>query len=137
MTGGFKSPFLTFKLALKRLKETRIDRRVYRFYERLRKVDGRVLFYVRGNQSVRIKALVNRAHEEETETDSFSTQYGVKEFVFLTSELKLGNNLIIPQEGDKILLDGNAYFITPGPNGAYFDNTEAGGVLTKVKGVLH
>ena len=133
--GGFLSPFLAFKMAIKRLRETRIDRRVYRFYERLRKVDGRSLFYIRGSQSALIKALVNKAHEEETEADSFSTQYGAKEFVFLAKELYFGTEKIIPREGDRIKINQEEYDITPGENGAYFDNTEAGGILVKVRGV--
>lgn len=132
---GFRSLFLPFKFSVPVNAGTRIDRRVCRMYERIRRVDGRTLYYVRGNQRVKLIALVNKAHEEETETDSFSTQYGAKEFLFLTSELYFGTEKIIPRDGDKIKLDQEEYDITPGRNGAYFDNTEAGGVLVLVRGV--
>ena len=132
---GFLTKFLPLGLSKPIKAETRIDLKVWRMYERLRKVDGRILIYIRGNQRVKLLALVNKAHEEETEADSFSTQYGAKEFVFLTKELYFGTEKIIPREGDKIKINQEEYDITPGENGAYFDNTEAGGILVKVRGV--
>lgn len=132
---GFLTKFLPLGLSKPVKAETRIDLKVWRMYERLRKVDGRILIYIRGNQRVKLLALVNKAHEEETEADSFSTQYGAKEFVFLAKELYFGTEKIIPREGDKIKINQEEYDITPGENGAYFDNTEAGGILVKVRGV--
>lgn len=52
---GFLSNYLPFRISRPIKPETRIDRRIWRMYERLRKVDGRVLFYVRGNKKVKIK----------------------------------------------------------------------------------
>lgn len=132
---GFLSNFMPFRLSRPVKPETRIDYRVWRMYERIRRVDGRVLIYIRGEKRVKLIALVNKAHEEENETDSFSTQYGAKEFLFLADELYFGTEKIIPRDGDKIKLDQEEYDITPGRNGAYFDNTEAGGVLVLVRGV--
>ena len=141
MKAAFKSAYLTFKLAnasvTAQKTETRIDKRMCRFYERLRKVDGRKVVYIREEQKKELKALVNKAHEAETETEGVSTQFEAKEFVFLASELIFEGQSFTPQDGDAIRYNGNLYYIVPGENGAYYDTTEAGEALVKIKGVLH
>ena len=135
---GFVSTFLAFLRAAPSLKTiTRIDEKLIRMYNRLRRFDGRELIYIREGYKLKIKGLVNSSKQENNYVEEWLSTHEVKEFVFLTSELvDEKGNFIEPKDGDRIRIGNKEFYIMQLPNSSYYNYTDAGEILTIVKGTL-
>ena len=135
---GLVSTFLAFLRAVPSLRtETVVDKKLIRMYNRLRHFDGRELIYIREGYKLKIKGLVNSSKQENNNVEEWLSTHEVKEFVFLTSELvDERGKFIEPKDGDRIRIGKKEFYIIQLPNSSYYNFTDAGEILTIVKGTL-